>query len=82
MLQEKKSIRHKKTEPQERMLISLWLQRAKKVVSHSPGLVDFTIRLVNSVLNLPNGQVKFFEEFNLQKNCEINSAHQNFLGAS
>ena len=82
MLQEKKSIRHKKTEPQERMLISLWLQRAKKVVFHSPGLVDFTIRLVNSVLNLPKGQVKFFEEFNLQKNCEINSAHQNFFGAS
>ena len=47
-------------------------QRAKKVVSDSPGLVDFTIRLVNSVLNLPNGQVKYFEEFNLQKNCEIN----------
>ena len=64
------------------MLISLWLQRAKKVVSHSPGLVDFTIRLVNSVLNLPNGPVKFFEEFNLQKNCEINSAHQNVFGAS
>ena len=82
MLQEKKSIRHEKTEPQARTLISLWLQRAKKVVSHSPGLVDFTIRLVNSVLNLPNRQVKFFEEFNLQKNCEINSAHQNFLGAS
>ena len=82
MLQEKKSIRHKKTEPQERMLISLWLLRAKKVVSHSPGLVDFTVRLVNSVLNLPNGQVKFFEESNLQKNCEINSAHQNFLGGS
>ena len=51
-------------------------------MSHSPGLVDFTIGLVNSVLNLPNGQVKFFEEFNLQKNCEINSAHQNVFGAS
>ena len=39
-------------------------QRAKKVVSDSPGLVDFAIRLVNSVLNLPNGQlVMFFEEF-------------------
>ena len=30
----------------------------------SPGLVDFAIRLVNSVLNLPNGQVAFFEESN------------------
>ena len=57
-------------------------QLAKKVVSNSPGLVDFAIGLVNSVLNLPNGQVTFFEEFNLEKNCEINSAHQNVFGAS
>ena len=35
-------------------------QRAKKVVSDSPGLVDFAIRLVNSVFNLPDGQVIFF----------------------
>ena len=48
------------------------VQRAKKVVSDSPGLVG----LVNSVLNLPDRQVKYFEELNLQKNCEINSAHQ------
>ena len=58
------------------------MQCAKKVVSDCPGLVDFAIRLVNFVLNLPNGQVKFFEEFKLQKNCEINSAHQNVFGAS
>ena len=38
-------------------------QRAKKVVSDNPGLVDFSIGLVNSVSNLPNGQVMFFEEF-------------------
>ena len=38
-------------------------QRAKKVVSDSPGLVDFAIRLVNSVFNLPDGQVMFYEEF-------------------
>ena len=37
-------------------------QRAKKVVSNSPGLVDFPIRLVNSVFNLPNGQVIVFEQ--------------------
>ena len=38
-----------------------WLsQHVKKVVSASPGLVDLAIRLVNSVLNLPDGQVKFF----------------------
>ena len=35
-------------------------QRAKKVVSDSLGLVDFVIGLVNSVLNLPDGQVKIF----------------------
>ena len=38
-------------------------QRAKKVLSDSPGLVDFAIGLVNSVFNLPDGQVRFFEEF-------------------
>ena len=57
-------------------------QCAKKVVSDSPGLVDFAIGLVNSVLNLPDWQVKYFEEFNWQKNCEINSAHQKILGAT
>ena len=35
-------------------------QHAKKVVSDSPGLVDFVIGLVNSVFNLPDGQVMFF----------------------
>ena len=38
-------------------------QRANKVVSDSPGLVDFAIALVNSVFNLPDWQVMFFEEF-------------------
>ena len=38
-------------------------QCAKKVVSDSPGLVDFATGLVNSVLNLPDGQVKFFGKF-------------------
>ena len=38
-------------------------QCTKKVVSDSPVLVDFAIGLVNSVFNLPNGQVRFFEEF-------------------
>ena len=51
-------------------------------MSNSPGLVDFVIGLVNFVLNLPDRQVRFFEEFKLQRNCEINSAHQNVLGAS
>ena len=36
------------------------LQRAKKVVSDSPGPVDFATGLVFFVLNLPDGQVLFF----------------------
>ena len=39
------------------------MQCAKKVVSNSLGLVDFAIRLVNSVFKLPDVQVIFFEEF-------------------
>ena len=31
------------------------MQRTKKVVSASPGLMDFAIRLVIFVLNLPDG---------------------------
>ena len=57
-------------------------QHTKKVVSDSLGLVDFAIGLVNFVLNLPDGQLKFFEEFRLQENFEINSAHQKVFGAS
>ena len=45
------------------MIYLLVIQRAKKVVSDSSGLVDFAIGLVNSVFNLPDGQVIFFEEF-------------------
>ena len=39
------------------------IQRAKKVVLDSLGLVDFAIGLVNLVLNLPDRQVKCFEKF-------------------
>ena len=35
-------------------------QHAKKFVSDSPELVNFAIGLVNSVLNLREGQVMFF----------------------
>ena len=55
-------------------------QRTKRVVSDSPGLVDFAIGLVNSVINLSDGQLKFFEEFKLQKNCEINLLIKTILG--
>ena len=44
-------------------------QRAKKVVSDSPGLVDFAIGLVIFVLNLPDGQVLFFGEIQITKDC-------------
>ena len=64
----------------EIMFIVFMLQRAKKVVSDSPGLVDFAIRLVNSVINLPDRQVKFFEEFKLQKYCQINLLIKTFFG--
>ena len=37
---------------------------------------DFAFGLVNSVLNLPDGQVRFFKEFKLKKTCEMNPAHQ------
>ena len=49
-------------------------------MSDTPGLLDFAIGLVNPVINLPNGQVKFFEEFKLQKNCEVNLLIKTFLG--
>ena len=49
------------------------------MVSDSPGLVDFGIGLVNSVISLPDRQEKFFEEFKLQKNCEINLLIKTFL---
>ena len=44
---------------------NVWWQRAKKVVSDSPRLVDFAIGLVIFVLNLPDGQVLFFGEIQI-----------------
>ena len=44
-----------------------YVQRAKKVVSDSPGLVDFAIGLLNSVLNLPDGQAKIFLRIKITK---------------
>ena len=46
------------------------------------GLADFAIGLLNSVLNLPEGQVKLnFKKFKLRRTA-INAAHQEILGAS
>ena len=41
------------------MPLNYTCQRAKKAMSNNLGLVDFRIGLVNSVLKLPDGQVKF-----------------------
>ena len=41
-------------------VLSRLSQHAKKVLSNNLGLVDFAIGLVNSVLNLSDGQVKFW----------------------
>ena len=49
-------------------------------MSDSPRLVGFAIGLENSVINLPDGQVRFFEESKLQRNCEINLLIKTFLG--
>ena len=48
-------------------LASFQAQGAKKVMSDSPGLVDFAIGLVNSVLNLPDGQAKIFRRIKITK---------------
>ena len=60
-----------------------WLalnQSAKKFVSNSWGLVDFSIRQVNSVLNLPNLQVKCFGTFKLWKNFDQSCSSQKKFG--
>ena len=44
-------------------------QHPNKVMSDRPGLVDFAIGLVYSVLNLSEKQEDFFWKFKLQKNC-------------
>ena len=58
---------------------TLYLQRAKKVMFDSPGLVDFTKGLVNPVLNL-KGKWSVFGKFNLQKNCYQCCSSTIFLG--
>ena len=53
----KKISHHAHTQEQAVSLKKECIQRAKKVVS------DFAIGLVNSVFNLPDRQVMFYEEF-------------------
>ena len=40
-------------------------------MSDSPGLVDFAIGLMSSVLKLYDGKVTFFRKLKSQKNCNI-----------
>ena len=53
---------------------------AKKVVSDSPGLVDFTIGLVNSVFNLPDKQVMFLRNLNNRRTVKSILLVKKFLG--
>ena len=59
---------------------NLTLQRAKKVVSDSLGLVDFAIGLVNSVPNLPDRQVIFWGGNSNYRRTVINPGRQIFSG--
>ena len=56
------------------------LQRSKIVMSDRPGLVDFAFGQVNSVLNLPDGQVNFLGKFKLQKDGNQSCKSKRVLG--
>ena len=47
-------------------------------MSDSPGLVDFAIGLVDFVLNLPNGQVKFYG--GILNYCNQSCSSKKFFG--
>ena len=57
-------------------------QRAKKVVSDSLGLVDFTTELVIFVLNLTDGQVLFFDEIQITDGLQSILVIKKSFGAS
>ena len=58
------------------------LQRAMKVVSDIPGLVDFATGLVYFVLNLPDGQVLFWGDIQIteSKDCYQSCQSKRVLG--
>ena len=62
-------------------IVFIKVQCAKKVLSDSPGLVDFAIGLWILFLTCLMGKWSFFEEFKLQ-NCVINPAYQKVFRAS
>ena len=55
-------------------------QRAKKVLSDSPGLVDFAIGLMNSVFNLPDGQWWFLRNSMNRRTVKSILQVKKFLG--
>ena len=57
-----------------------YYQHVKKVVSDSPGLIDFAIRLVSSVINLPDGQMKFFRYSNYRRTVKSILLIKMYLG--
>ena len=65
-----------KVSPSPNLLTKCCIQRAKKVLSDSPGLVDFAIWLVIFVLNLPDRQVLFFGGNSDYRRIVINRANQ------
>ena len=58
------------------------VQRAKKVVSDSPGLVDFAIGLENYVIELIRRASEFFWGLQIREELWNQSARQNVFGAS
>ena len=53
------------------------MQRAKKVVSDSPGIVDFATGLTNSVLNMPDGPAgKVFWGIHCNQSCSSKKIFQ------
>ena len=57
-------------------------QRAKKVVSDSPGLVDLAVGAVISVLNLLDGQELFFWEIQITEGLQSILLIKKGFGAS
>ena len=62
------------------IIIIISVQRAKKVLSDSLGLEDFTVGLMTFVLSLPDGQVKFFENSNYRRTVYSNLLIKELLG--
>ena len=56
-------------------------QRAKQVVSNSPGLVNFAIGLVNFELNLPGQASEVFWGIQIKEELWNQFSHQNVFGA-